>query len=285
MNRDTFEVFDHRSCALGEGALWHPELNQLFWFDILAGTLLTRDREWAFEEMVSAAGWIDRDTLLIASESSLFAFDLTTEAADEIAPLEADTMETRPNDGRADPHGGFWISTMGKHAEPNIGAIYRYYRGQLRRIVAGLTIPNAICFAPDGGTAYYTDTPTGKVLAQPLGREGWPEGAPRVLVDLTPERRHPDGAVTDADGNLWIAQWGSGQVAAYAPDGTFLKAVEVGAAQSTCPAFGGRDYAILFVTTAREGMDAAALTADPLAGQVFAVDPGAVGRPEPAVAF
>lgn len=283
MNRDTFEVFDHRSCALGEGAFWHPVRQQLFWFDILAGKLLTHGGEWAFEEMVSAAGWIDSGRLLIASESSLFTFDLVTNAAEEVAPLEADNLETRSNDGRADPHGGFWISTMGKHAEPNMGAIYRYFRGQLRRIVAGLTIPNAICFAPDGHTAYYTDTPTGKVLAQPLGRAGWPEGAPRVLIDMAAEGRHPDGAVTDAEGNLWIAQWGSGRVAAYAPDGTFLKSVAVGAAQSTCPAFGGADYATLFVTTAREGLDAAALATDPLEGQVFAANSGAVGWPEPAV--
>jgi sugar lactone lactonase YvrE len=283
MNR----VYDTRPCTLGEGPLWHPERGQLFWFDVLAGKLLSRDGdralEWAFDEMISAAGWIDRDRLLIASESSLFTFDLATEAAEEVVPLEADNMETRSNDGRADPHGGFWISTMGKNAEPNAGAIYRLYRGQLRRIVAGLTIPNAISFAPGGSLAYYTDTRTRQVMAQPLGRDGWPEGAPRVLIDLTAEGLIPDGAVTDADGNLWIAEWGAGRVAVHAPDGRFLRAVTVGAGRSTCPAFGGPDFATLFVTTAREGMNAAALAGDPLAGQVFAADPGARGRAEPRV--
>ena len=27
-------VFDNRPCELGEGPLWHPERQQLFWFDI-----------------------------------------------------------------------------------------------------------------------------------------------------------------------------------------------------------------------------------------------------------
>ena len=79
------QVFDDRPCTLGEGALWHPERGQLFWFDILAGKLLSRDGdrrcEWSFTEMVSAAGWVDRTRLLIASETSLFLFDLDTEAA------------------------------------------------------------------------------------------------------------------------------------------------------------------------------------------------------------
>ncbi len=281
------QVFDDRPCSLGEGPLWHPERAQLFWFDILAGKLLSRRGEatfeWTFAEMISAAGWVDRTRLLIASETSLFLFDLESEAAREVVPLEADNMETRSNDGRADPHGGFWIGTMGKHAEPQAGAIYRYFGGQLRRIFPGLTIPNAICFAPDGQTAYFTDTPTRKVLAQPLGKDGWPEGAPRVLIDLGEDGLNPDGAVTDAAGNLWIAQWGAGRVAVHSPEGQFLRAIEVGANKASCPALGGENLDRLFVTTAQQGYDPAGLAADPLAGQVFTMPAGARGRPEPRV--
>ncbi|MEZ5721276.1 MAG: SMP-30/gluconolactonase/LRE family protein [Paracoccaceae bacterium] len=128
------QVFDDRGCILGEGALWHPEREQLFWFDILEGKLLSRSggkpHEWRFEEMVSAAGWVDRSRLLIASETSLFLFDLDTGAAQEVVPLEADNMETRSNDGRADPFGGFWIGTMGRDAAPQAGAIYRWFDGR-----------------------------------------------------------------------------------------------------------------------------------------------------------
>ncbi len=280
-------VFDDRPCTLGEGPFWHPEREQLFWFDILAGKLLTRRGgdaiEWTFAEMVSAAGWVDDTRLVIASETSLFQFDLETQAAEEIVPLEADNMATRSNDGRADPHGGFWIGTMGKQAEPQAGAIYRYFDGQLRRIYPGITIPNAICFAPDGRTAYFADTPTRKVMAQPLGRDGWPEGAPRVLIDLNEQGLNPDGAVTDAEGNLWIAEWGAGRVAVHAPGGKLLRTVPVGAKKASCPAFGGENLETLYVTTAQEGYDAAGLATDPLAGQVFAVPAGAIGRPEPRV--
>ncbi len=280
-------VFDKRPCTLGEGVLWHPERQQLFWFDILDGKLLSRDGdrafEWQFSEMVSAAGWIDRDRLLIASETSLFTFDLVTEDAEEVAPLEADNMVTRSNDGRADPQGGFWIGTMGRNAEPQAGAIYRYFDGQLRRMYPGLTIPNAICFAPDGETAYFTDTPTRQVMAQPLGKDGWPEGAPRVLIDLTEAGLNPDGAVTDAEGNLWIAQWGAGRVAVHGPDGRFLRAVEFGARKTSCPAFGGEHLDTLFVTTAQQGYDADGLAADPLAGQTFMAAAGATGRAEPQI--
>ena len=52
-------IFDSRPCELGEGPLWHPVREQLFWFDILNNRLLSRDDtgplEWRFAERVSAA--------------------------------------------------------------------------------------------------------------------------------------------------------------------------------------------------------------------------------------
>jgi sugar lactone lactonase YvrE len=47
----------------------------------------------------------------------------------------------------------------------------------------------------------------------------------------------------------------------------------------TSVAFGGPGFATLFVGTARENLEEAALEAAPLSGSIFAVDVGAVGRP------
>ena len=114
------EVFDPRICELGEGAFWHPERAQPFWFDILGRRLMSqRDGdplEWQFDEMVSACGWIDRDHLLIASETALLRFDLRTGAHQKLVALEPDRAGNRANDGRADPQGGFWIGTMSRSA-------------------------------------------------------------------------------------------------------------------------------------------------------------------------
>ena len=223
-------VFDDRACELGEGPLWHPERQQLFWFDIIGKRLLTRadDRQdsWTFDEHVSAAGWVDRDTLLVASETGLWRFGVADGDRELIVALEADNPVTRSNDGRADPWGGFWIGTMGKNAEKSAGAIYRYYRGELRQLVPDITISNAICFAPDRSCAYYTDTPTRRIMRWVLDAEtGWPVGEAQAFLDLNDAGLNPDGAVVDAGGNLWIAQWGASRVVAYAPDGQFVRDV------------------------------------------------------------
>lgn len=277
------EIYDARICTLGEGPLWHPERRQLFWFDILGKRLLLREGarplEWPLDEHASAAGWIDRDSLLVASETGLWRFPLSGGARTLVQPLEAERSETRSNDGRADPMGGFWIGTMGKKAERGAGAIYRWYRGTLRRLFTGITIPNAICFAADGRTAFFADSAERRVLRQPLDAQGWPKGEAGLFLDLAPDNVTPDGAVIDAEDALWIAQWGAGRVARYRPDGRFDRAIKIGGRQSSCPAFGGPNLGTLFITTAREDLSA------PNAGDgaLWSADAGVSGRPEPRI--
>lgn len=275
----TATLISQSVCTLGEGALWHPAREQFFWFDILGKRLLTLtdagEHHWQFDECVSAAGWVDSETLILASESALWRFDIGSGCREKLIQIEANNPTTRSNDGRADPQGGFWIGTMGFQAEPGAGAIYRYYRGALRQLFAGITIPNAICFAPDGTTAYFTDTPDGRIMRQPLDDEGWPRGAPEVHLDLRDQGFGPDGAVVDASGDLWNAQWGAGRVARYAPDGRLLEIYAVPTPQSSCPAFGGPDLTVLYITTAAEG-----LAEDNMAGKTFAIHTRTQGQPE-----
>lgn len=279
------EILDNTACQLGEGVLWHPERNCLFWVDIKSQTLfhhsdgVTSARH--FKTPISAAGWISRDHLLLASAEALLQFNIDTGAVDVVCLLEADNPLTRSNDGRADPWGGFWIGTMGRNAEPGAGAIYRYYRGELRRLYAPLTIPNAICFSPNTGFAYFADTSQSRVWRQILHQAtGWPNGEPELFLDFTGSGIHPDGAVCDADGYFWNAQWGSARVARYHPDGSFDMEIALPTNNVTCLAFGGRALDQLFVTTALADLDEAQRSAQPDAGKTFFVKAPCLGQQE-----
>ena len=273
-------IFDDTNCLLGEGPLWHPLRNQLFWFDILGRKLHTKGQNWSFPDFVSAAGWVSQDKLMIASDKALSLFNLTTGASETLTPLEADNPATRSNDGRADPFGGFWIGTMGLTAQARAGSIYRYYRGELRRIISNITVTNAICFAPDGATAYYTDSADRRVMRVPLDSNGWPVGDAVVHIDLRADDRIPDGAVVDAAGNLWNAQWESGRVATYDPAGKFLFANDFPAIKTTCPAFGGPDLSTLFCTSAAVDLSQDHLASHPHSGRTFAVQTSHKGQRE-----
>ncbi|MEM6387456.1 MAG: SMP-30/gluconolactonase/LRE family protein [Pseudomonadota bacterium] len=253
------EIFDTTACVLGEGPLWHPERAELLWFDINRYQLLRREgaktRVVQFDEHVSAAGWVDDSSILIASESRLFLFDLERERSEDVEGLEPDNNSTRSNDGRADPWGGFWIGTMAKDHAEKAGAIYRYYKGELRKLYPNISIPNAMCFSPDRKHAYFTDTATMQIMRQKLEADrGWPVGAPEVFVDTNEAGLHPDGAVVDATGTLWCAMFGAGKVVAYDPEGTAVREIEFAAPQTTCPAFGGSDLTTLYCTSAGRDM-------------------------------
>ena len=235
------------ACTLGEGPLWHPLRGQLFWFDIPIGRLYACDADggklqrWNFGEPASAAGWVDVDTLLVATASGLKKFDIETGQQQSIVGIEADNPITRSNDGRIGPDGSFWIGTMGLQAEPRVGAYYRYADGKLTKLIDEVSIPNATCFSPDGRIAYLADTRRQIIWRWNLDEKGAPKGEREIHINLRDENLNPDGAVCDAEGFLWNAQWGASRVARYDPDGSLERIIELPISQPTCPAFGGKD--------------------------------------------
>lgn len=273
----TPQVFDPRPCLLGEGPLWHPEQGRLYWFDIFGRKLLAEGREWTFDRAVSAAGWVDRDRLLIATSRNLILFDTASGSAEPVAPLEADNDRTRSNDGRADPQGGFWIGTMGHRSETGAGALYRYFRGEIRQLRDKVTIPNATCFTPDGRHAYFADTAEQLVWRYNLDAEGWPEGAPEIYLDHRGTDVNPDGAVVDASGRFWCAEWGSSRVAGYDPQGRLEEIIDLPVPQPTCPAFGDGG---MYITTALKGSPGDKPDRARLSGQTLLVPLGIEGQVE-----
>ena len=281
-------VFDDRRCELGEGPLWHPERGQLFWFDILGGALLSRDGDrplrWELGELASAAGWIDREHLLVASETGLWRFGIATGQRELVAALPNEGGRLRSNDGRADPWGGFWIGMMGKKAEAGAGGIWRLWRGELRRLHRRHRHPERDLLRRRARAGVFRRHPRGDGLgAAARPRDRMAGGRAAAFLELAEAGFHPDGAVVDAEGRFWNAQWGAGRVACYDPDGRFVRAERFEATRTSCPAFGGAGLDTLFVTTAQEGMDADGRRTEPQAGMTFARDLDVRGVPEPAV--
>ena len=116
--------------------------------------------EWQFDHHFSAAGWISQEELLIAREVELFRFNIKTRVHAHVFLLETENSLTHSNDGRADPWGGFWIGEIGKNAETETGAIYRFFRGAVEHLYSEISIANSICFSPDKRWAYNSDTLT-----------------------------------------------------------------------------------------------------------------------------
>ena len=275
-------------CQLGEGPIWHPGRQQLFFFDINEQTLfaVTAAGEiadsWLFNETVAAAAVVDDHMLVLATDTGLKEFDLNTGGMNRINEIESDNPLTRTNDSRVHPSGAFWIGTMTRAEDVPGGSVYHYRAGVLTTLKSGIKIPNATCFSPDGRIAYWTDTPTKQILQVATDpATGMPVGEWSLFADVSEGRGYPDGAVVDSEGYLWNAKWGGSCVVRHAPDGSIDQVIEVPVSQVTCPAFGGADLKTMFITTAAKNLSAEQLAAEKHAGSLFAIAVDVAGQPEP----
>ena len=276
-------------CHLGEGPTYDAATDTAWWFDIVERRLFEarlgtgQTTIHSLEVMGSALGRIDAHRQLLVADDGLYIRDTADGRMTLYRQLEADNAATRSNDARVHPSGTFWIGTMGRQAERGLGAIYALHRGELSLLYGQITIPNAICFSPDGTIGYFADTGKNTLFRVDLdAATGLPCGEPVALVT----RRGGggiDGAVVDADGLIWNARWGGGCIDVYSPQGEHLRSLRVPARQSSCPAFIGQDFSRLLVTSAWQGMAEDAKRADPGHGRTFVLDVAARGRPEPDV--
>ncbi|WP_062228631.1 SMP-30/gluconolactonase/LRE family protein [Aureimonas frigidaquae] len=276
---------DH--CHLGEGAAWLPLAGRAAWFDIVERRLYVHDLDTGETQlhtlpvMGSVLAEIDAQRQLLASDEGIFVRHVADGRLEHLLSLEADKPGNRSNDGRVHPSGALWIGTMGRKAEKEAGSIYCVSRGGAVRLFANVTIPNAICFSPDAATAYFTDTDVNALMKVAVNPQtGLPVGEPSVLHKHV-GKGGLDGAVVDAQGLIWVAQWGAAQVQAYTPEGEPVRSLPLPASNTSCPAFVGRNLDRMIVTSAWQGMGDAAKAAEPAHGQTFLIDPGARGQAWP----
>ncbi|MFA7414300.1 MAG: SMP-30/gluconolactonase/LRE family protein [Rhizobium sp.] len=273
---------------LGEGPIYDFLTERAWWFDILGKTLWEYDpangaiRPYPLPFMASVLALVDGKRQLLASDEGLFLRDVSTSALTPHLKLEPNRPGNRSNDGRVHPSGALWIGTMGKGAETGVGAIYHVAGATVTTLFDNISIPNAICFSPDGATGYFADSRVNMLMRVPLDpATGLPLGPASVLVDGRAEPGVFDGSVCDAEGTIWNVRWNAGAVDRYAPDGTRIARYELPAKRTTCPAFIGEKADRMIVTSAYEGLDEAARAVDSLAGATFELGITVQGRHEP----
>ena len=204
----------------------------------------------------------------------------------QLAGLSEDTADWFLNDGKCDAAGRLWAGTVGVNdvglAAEGAGALYCLeLDGSVHRILGGVSLSNGMDWSPDGGTFYYVDSRAGGIDAFAFDVTSGQLGERRRLVDLgfPPEVGFVDGLCVDADGGLWAALWGLGEVRRYTPAGTLDRTLTLPVSQPTSCVFAGDELDVLVITSARRGLDADALVTQPHAGSVFCCRPGVSGLP------
>src|SRR5690606_32457121 len=171
----------------------------------------------------------------------------------------------RMNEGGCDPDGRFYCGSMAYDQREGAATVYRLDADHsVRPVLDGVTVSNGIDWSPDGSLAYYNDTATHGIQLFDYDADAGLTGR-RTFVAMGNDDS-PDGLTVDADGGVWVAMNGSGQVRRYRADGQLDQVIEVAARQVTACALGGENLDELFITTSRENLEPGD---DPLAGSLF----------------
>ena len=280
-------VVDCRN-VLGEGALWCPREQRLWWIDIASPSLWRfeprsgRVEHWPLPKPPGCFALRKDGGFLIAFRNG---FATLSEPGGELRWPDIPGLtlgDERFNDGKVDRAGRFWTGTLDRKLGAAIGQLYRVEPGlRVAAMDRGFTISNGIGWSPDDQAMYFTDTPSHRIYRYNFDAATGQIANRRVFVEVEPGHGGPDGMTVDAQGYVWSAQFDRWCINRYAPDGKLDRSLHMPVQRPTTCMFGGSDLSTLYVTSARMDLAADALAAQPHAGGVFALEPGVRGLPEP----
>ncbi len=285
-------ILDARN-SVGESPVWSVQDQALYWADIPNKRLYrwnladATTQSWEADEMLACIARHGDGSWIAGMESGIFqltAGDDGRLSGERLIDVNHAREGMRFNDGRSDRQGRFWVGSMllDMAAGANVGALYRYDgagQSTLPALLDDLIVPNGLGFSPDGRTMYLSDSHPSVQLIWAFDYDtdsGTPHNR-RLFVDMNDYPGRPDGAAVDADGCYWICGNDAGLIHRFTPAGRLDRSLEVPVKKPTMCAFGGANLDTLYVTSIRPGGN---LDDQPLAGGVFALQPGVSGLEE-----
>ncbi|MEQ9507263.1 MAG: SMP-30/gluconolactonase/LRE family protein [Hyphomonas sp.] len=275
--------------TLGEGVVWRASDQTVWWTDIQECLLYRMTwpacevRSFSLPERLGSFGLVEGDDqwLVCAFETGFALFEPDSGGIRWLSrPPELQASNVRLNDGKVAPDGSFWAGSM-HDGRGELTVETGFYRlagnSEARLVIPGLCIPNGLAWSPCGQVQYYADTVSGTVSRcdAVAGMAGPVSAASFAAL----EPGSPDGAAVDTTGRYWAALWDASKLAVYSPDGALLEEVPLPVPRPTCPAFGGPEGNILFVTSARMGLSPDELDKHPQSGGLFIFRTNACGAP------
>ena len=282
--------------TIGESPTWDAGGEALYWIDVKAPSLSRLHlpsgavRTWRFGSEIGGFAFTAEGDAVVALRDGLFLADLHGEPGEEraprlLAPPPFDPALHRFNEAACDAAGRMWVGVMfdprpGVEAAPEPAGLHSFtLAGGLRRERDTDDLHNGVAWSPDNRHFFLAHSYKRRIYRHDFDPGTGHVGEARLFAAVDDAAGIPDGAAMDADGFYWCAIHGGGRLRRYAPDGTLDAEVPLPVSQPTMCAFGGPELDELFVTSARDGLAAQKLEAEPHAGSIFRLRPGVRGAP------
>ena len=269
---------------LGEGPLWHTQEKALYWVDI-EGKKIQRyfPADDGFEVFdaplrVTLLAFRENGGVICGTEDGFHFWDRESNTFTFITDPEAGKEGARFNDGKVDRAGRLWAGTM--RPSDATSALYLMEKDlSVRKILDKITISNGIGWSPDNETMYYVDSLRYVIFAFDYDLTSGKISRQRPFLQLNADYGTPDGLTVDSEGYVWCAIYGGWKVIRIDPSGKISLEIPMPVSQPSSCMFGGENLDTLFITSISDDIPDPAR--EPMAGDLFAVKPGATGLPEP----
>jgi sugar lactone lactonase YvrE len=244
----------------------------------LEGLLVDGDDIWFTDVTVGGVHKVGSDTVLLPDRSMIGGLALNEDGCllvagvGGIAWVEPTSGRSGTlvegldgaNEMRADGRGGLFFGTIDLPAilegrRPGPSTIQHLSRDRdLTQLRVGLTFANGLAISLDRTTLYFNES-FSATRAFPVGEDG-ALGDPRTLIEMA----DCDGMALDADGNIWVCGFNSGELRCVTPKAEEVRRLYLPGNACANIRFGGADLRDLYVTVVDTGSAQALAEGRPL---------------------
>ena len=285
---DEVRCVQSAGAILGEGPLWCPREQVLYWLDIKRPAIYRFDPQsgqtgqWTMPSDIGCMALREQGGMVVGLRTGFAFLDFETGAVTAVADPEADRPDNRFNDGKVDRQGRFWAGTLNDAESEPLGSLYRLDAdGTVTLMQDGAVVSNGIGWSPDDRTMYFTDSVIRTIWAFDFDPSTGAIANRRIFTEVPSGTGYPDGLTVDSEGFVWSAVWDGWRIVRYDPAGNIDREVVMPVQRPTSCMLGGPDLKTLYVTSASIHLDAGALERGPRAGGLFALQVDTAGLPEP----
>ena len=262
---------------LGEGILWVPTHNSVYFVDIKKKNILILNIENNKKKVIrinKEIGFlvhIKKDIFLLGLQSELRILNLKNKKIIKSIKIEEDKPLNRINDGKTDLQGRLWFGTM-DNPERKIknGSLYCLDRSlKLHKVDTKYYITNGPTFI-NNNTFLHTDT-SRKIIFKIKINNKYKIIKKTIFVKFSKNDGSPDGMTIDNKKNIWICHFGGACISVYNLKGKRIFKLKFPAKNITNCTFGGKNMDNLYVTSALKGMKISEIKRFNLSGSLFHV--------------
>ena len=270
--------------VLGEGTLWVPSQNSIFFVDIKKKKILKYNIKTKVKKIINVdkeigfLAHIKKNVFVLGLKSELRIVNLTNKKILYSIKIESKKQNNRLNDGKTDLVGRLWFGTM-DNLERKIksGSLYCLDKNlKVHKIDDKYFITNGPAFL-DKNNFYHTDTRKGEIYKIKINKK-LKIVKKRKFLKFDKKDGFPDGMTTDIKNNLWVCHYGGACISVYNLRAKKIHKISLPAKNITNCTFAGHKNNELYISTARKGLKNYDLKKYPLSGSLFKVKTNLKGK-------